>query len=188
MSLTSLLQTSEVRRRFREEFEKPTMEASPECIASPISDRPAHVGTAFDYLLRFLLRSLSPETVKDRRWVAEAAVQLLRTTRRSPWTLSILRRQHGTRLDSRTLGRDVLEAVLQLAHLDVVVRTRSGGEEGLPTSDPVSKPDLEDVRQLYEVIPQDQFRAESHCLLNPTFGRASALVGGAMQIPSSTTP
>ena len=77
MSLTSLLQTSEVRRRFREEFEKPTMEASPDCVAPPISDRPAHVGTAFDYLLRFRLRSLNPETVKDRRWVAEAAVQLL---------------------------------------------------------------------------------------------------------------
>ena len=181
MSLTSLLQMSEVRRRFREEFEKPTMEASPECVAPPISDRPAHVGTAFDYLLRFLLRSRNPETAKDRRWVAEAAVQLLPADDQEIAldTIESAKAARETFVDSGTLGRDVLEAVLQLAHLDVVVRTRSGGEEGLPTSDPVSEPDLEDVRQLYEVIPQDQFRAESHCFLNPTFGRASALVGGA---------
>ena len=114
MSLTSLLQTSEVRRRFREEFEKPTMEASPECIASPISDRPAHVGTAFDYLLRFLLRSLNPETVKDRRWVAEAAVQLLPADDQETAldTIDSAKAARDTFVDSGTLGRDVLEAVL----------------------------------------------------------------------------
>jgi hypothetical protein len=135
MSLTSLLQTSEVRRRFREEFEKPTMEASPERVAPPVPDRPAHVGTAFDYLFRFVLRRLNSETVEDRRWVAEAAVQLLPADDQEIAldTIESANAARETFVDSGTLGRDVLEAVLQLAHLDVVVRTRSGREEGLPT-------------------------------------------------------
>lgn len=181
MSLTSLLQASEVRHRFREEFEKPTMEASPDCVVPLISDRPAHVGTAFDYLLRFLLRRLNPDTIRDRRWVAEAAVQLLPEDDQDT-AQEIIKHAKSARetfVESGTLRRETLDAVLRLAHMDVVVRTRSNESDGLPSSDPVSEVDLEDLRQLYEVVPRDQFRAERFCFLNPTFGRASSLVGGA---------
>jgi len=181
VSLTSLLQTSEVRQRFQEEFEKPTMAASPDRLAPVISDRPSHVGTAFDYLLRFLLRRLNPDTIRDRRWVAEAAVQLLpeddQDTAQAIIEKAKLARE--TFVESGTLRRETLDAVLRLAHLDVVVRTRSSGSEGLPKSDSVSEADLEDLRQLHEVVPRDQFGAKRLCFLNPTFGRASALVGGA---------
>lgn len=166
------------------------MEASPECVAPPISERPAHVGTAFDYLLRFLLCSLNPEAVKDRRWVAEAAVQLLPADDQEIAldTIEFAKAARDTFVDSGTLGGDVLEAVLQLAHLDVVVRTRSDGEERLPTDDPVSKPDLEDLRQLYEVIPRHQFQAESLCYLNPALGEPRRWLVGPMPILLLTTP
>jgi hypothetical protein len=181
VSLTSLLQTSEVRQRFREEFEKPTTAASPDRVAPVISDRPAHVGTAFDYLLRFLLRRINPDTIRDRRWVAEVAVQLLPEDNQSTAQQIIeeAKSARETFVESGTLRRETLDAVLRLAHLDVVVRTRSDGSDGLPSSDPVSEVDLEDLRQLYEVVPRDQFETKRLCFLNPTFGKASALVGGA---------
>lgn len=181
MSLTSLLQTSEVRQRFREEFEKPTMAASPDRVAPLISDRPAHIGTAFDYLLRFLLRRLNPDTIRDRRWVAEAAVQILPEADQDTAQDLIegAKSERETFVESGTLRREVLDAVLHLAHLDVVVRTRSDGNEGLPNSDPSSEVDLDDLRKLYEVVPRDRLRADRLCFLNPTFGRASSLVGGA---------
>ena len=77
MSLTSLLQTKEARRRFREEFEKPSMEAEPSLTAPPISGRPSQIGTAFDYLLRFVLRRVNAGVIVDQEWTAEAAIRLL---------------------------------------------------------------------------------------------------------------
>jgi len=77
MSLSSVLETSEVRRRFREEFEKPAFESDPEPVAPSVSIRPSHVGTAFDYLLRFHLRSHNSEIASGRKWVTESALKLL---------------------------------------------------------------------------------------------------------------
>lgn len=39
--------------------------------------------------------------------------------------------------------------------------------------------DVQDLRRLYEVIPEDEFKDHDRVLLNPTFGQASRMVGGA---------
>ncbi|MCS3684282.1 hypothetical protein [Salinibacter ruber] len=38
---------------------------------------------------------------------------------------------------------------------------------------------MEDLRNLIACVPEEEFMAEDHCLLNPTFGTGSFLVGGA---------
>lgn len=181
MNLTSLLQSTEVRRRFREEFEKPKMEAKPSLSASPISSRPSQLGTAFDYLLRFVLRRLNEDVIVDREWTAEAAVRLL-SEQEKERAEQIVRNAKDSRdrfLEGGNLSEELLTATLQLARLDLIVRTGADSLDDIGSLDAWEADDLRDLRQLYEAIPFSRFEARDLCLLNPTFGKASALVGGA---------
>jgi hypothetical protein len=181
MSLTSLLQTKEARRRFREEFEKPTMEAEPSLTAPPISSRPSQIGTAFDYLLRFVLRRENEDVVFDREWTAEAAVRLLSGEEKER-AEQIVRRAKDARdqfVESGDLSEEVLTATLRLARIDLIVRTGADSLDDIGSLDAGREEDLQDLHQLYEAIPTSRFQARERCLLNPTFGKASVLVGGA---------
>jgi len=146
MSLSSFLETSEVRRRFREEFEKPAFEPDPELVAPPVSNRPSHVGTAFDYLLRFHLRRLNSEVASDRQWVAESALKLLSghgedaARKRVEWAKAA----RNDYVASGNATREVLEAALHLARLDLVART--GGRKDISTVKAVTGADIEDLR------------------------------------------
>jgi hypothetical protein len=179
MSLTSLLEADEVRRRFREEFEKPDMEARPEREAPVVTDRPAHVGTAFDYLLRFHIRHLNPETARGRPWTAGAALRLL-SGKQKEEAQKVIQRAKTARDDYVTSGEappGLIKAVLGLARLDVVVRTK--GSVDISGVEAVAEGDVDDLQRLHEIIPSYCFGAEDHCVLNPTFGKASLLAGGA---------
>ena len=78
MSLTSFLRNNQdVRDRFRQEFLKPKFSMKKEIVAPPLSNRYSLVGTAFDYLLRFYLQRLNPNTIEKENWVAETAVNRL---------------------------------------------------------------------------------------------------------------
>ena len=179
MSLTSFIQIEEVRRRFREEFEKPKMEATPELVAPPHTDRPSHVGTAFDYLMRFTLSRVNREVVRGREWVAEAALDLLSGSQREralqtiEWAKSV----RDAYVSSGETSDELYKAALNLARLDVAVRTK--GKQDVSEFDPVKGGDVEDLRQLHQNIPDAELESGKVCLLNPTFGKASALVGGA---------
>jgi hypothetical protein len=179
MSLTSLLHTEDVRRRFREEFEKPSMEETPDLIAPPLTDRPGHVGTAFDYLLRFHVRRLNPNLVHARQWVAESAVERLTGNQKEDAQLVIeqAKAARDAYVASGELTNKLLELILGLARLDLVVRT--GGNVSLAEVDAVRDNDVNDLRHLHQIIPDQRFRVDNLSLLNPTFGKASALAGGA---------
>jgi hypothetical protein len=78
MSLTSLLEdNTDVRERFRQEFTKPKFPAKNALVAPPLTANYVTVGTAFDYLLRFLIQHLNPHTSAKGHWVAEAALKRL---------------------------------------------------------------------------------------------------------------
>jgi hypothetical protein len=179
MSLSSFLETSEVRRRFREAFEKPAFEDDPKLVAPPVSDRPSHVGTAFDYLLRFHLRRLNPEVAEGRQWVAESALKLLSEPEEQSAreTVEWAKAARDDYVASGNATREVFEAALHLARLDLIVRT--AGKKDISTVEAATKDDIEDLRQLHESIPEGDLQADDICLLNPTFGKASRLVGGA---------
>ena len=78
MSLTSFLaQNADVRERFKLEFRKPAFTAIKPLLAPPLTTHYTTVGTAFDYLLRFVIQRLNPLTLDKGYWVAEVAADAL---------------------------------------------------------------------------------------------------------------
>ncbi len=70
----------------------------------------------------------------------------------------------------------LLKSAIQLAKLDGIFR---GGLPGQVVLEDVDKRDQDDLQQLVRVIPAGDFKTRAVCVLNPTFGEASVLVGGA---------
>jgi biotin operon repressor len=78
VSLTSFIRdNTDVRERFQQEFQKPKFSVKKDMVAPPLTTRYSLVGTAFDYLLRFLLQRVNSNTIDKGYWVAEKALELL---------------------------------------------------------------------------------------------------------------
>jgi hypothetical protein len=196
MSLTSFLRDKDVRDRFQQEFQKPRFSVKEELLAPPLANRYSLVGTAFDYLLRFYVQRLNPKAVTGR-WIAELSVShplsplltdvvLDADTGRISFTETDQTRQvreiierakkvHSNYLSSGEVTDEVIESTLLLAQLDPVFRA-GFVDENIGT---VHKEDVADLRNLISIVNPAVFRARELCLLNPTFGEGSRLVGGA---------
>jgi hypothetical protein len=70
-------------------------------------------------------------------------------------------------------NEELVRAAIDLAQLDLVKRI--GPLELLPIDGAMVK----DVSNMLALVRADDFRAKRTCVLNPTFGAASELVGGA---------
>lgn len=186
MSLTSFLQQSDVRRRFRETFALPKLVTQAALLAPPRSTHYALVGTAFDYLLRWYVQRLNPSALA-KRWIAEMAAEILwlsvaqgRTDLMAPakqarQIIQQAQRDHQEYLVSGQLTDHLLASALRLAQLDPLFRAgvidKNLGH--------VADDDIADLRQLIALVEPQRFKARRLCMLNPTFGAASRLVGGA---------
>lgn len=73
------------------------------------------------------------------------------------------------------MSSDLYKAVLLLAQVDVIYRA-GVVDENLGN---VDEKDIEDLKNLISVAKPEYFKAKKICILNPTFGIASQLVGGA---------
>lgn len=189
MSLTSFLSSnSDVKKRFRQEFPKPkltAMERQTKMLAPPISNRYALIGTAFDYLLRFYLQRTNP-TAKQDSWVADLAVKILwkqaaigriseSVYRKGKSIVTEAKERLSRYLITGQLNEELLESALLLAQLDSIFRQGTGHEQiGI-----VHDEDLQDLNNLISIAPSNLFKSQQRCLLNPTFGVASEMVGGA---------
>lgn len=193
MSLSTFLDRQDVRERFRQEFPKPKMVAHRDLLAPPRSKRYSLVGTAFDYLLRFHLQRLNPRAIQ-RRWVAEAGLQKLaerhlsvydvdagslsdedRSVKAGRIAFKKARIAYSEYIESGEMTDRLLKGAIYLAQLDVVFRI-GWVDENLGVA---HREDLQDLRNLLSLVKPDDFRAKRSCLLNPTFGDAARLVGGA---------
>lgn len=146
-------------------------------IAPPQSDHYSLVGTAFDYLMRFYLNYLNPKA-NTQKWVAEDAVKLIEDAEYHQKAVGIIndsKTNYDKYLLNGILSTDLIVNCLQLAQLDAVYR--AGYLE--PNLGMVDARDISDLTNLLEVAKQRDFRAKKICVLNPTFGKASNLVGGA---------
>jgi len=179
MSLTSFLRNKDVHQRFQKEFIKPKLSITKDILAPGLAtDRARLIGTAFDYLFRFYLQHLNPNAV-CRRWVAEEAVQRLSANpglqKKGQEIVEDARKNVAKLLKTGKITDGLIRSAVLLAGLDPIVRAGVGHEHiGL-----VYKHDVEDLRRLIEVIEPRHFTARKLCLLNPTFGEATSLVGGA---------
>ncbi len=198
MSLTSFLSNNQdVRDRFRQQFNKPPLATDKDILAPPLSNRYTLVGTAFDYLLRFYVKRLNPDAI-ERQWVAEhcltnpsspllvdatmeidtgTVVSYTETnlTKKAKRIIERAKVNYSAFLHSGQITDDLFESALCLAQLDPIWRAgfidKNMGD--------VQDEDVEDLRNLILIVEPKLFKAKHLCLLNPTFGEASRLVGGA---------
>jgi len=180
MSLTSFLNdNADVREAFRKEFEKPRMAVKKDLVAPPFTENYSQVGTAFDYLLRFYVQRHNRNTIDKGYWVAELSVDLLVGDRklqtRAQKIVDDARRHLAEYLRTDQMTDALVKSALLLAGLDPIYRAGLGHDKiGLVNTD-----DMRDLGNLISAVDPNIFSAKSLCLVNPTFGRASALVGGA---------
>jgi hypothetical protein len=152
------------------------------------------IGTAFDYLFRFYLERLNPKALR-RPWIAEAGLaklgkecQTITDTDTGETSFKDMnefkvgraafnraRAAHDRYVASGKITDSLLKGVIGLAQLDVVFRS-GFVDENLGIA---RREDIRDLRNLISLVKPRQFRAKRQCNLNPTFGVASRLVGGA---------
>jgi len=196
MNLTSFLENKDVRERFRQEFEMPRLAVKKEILAPPLSKRYSLIGTAFDYVIRFYIERVNPGAVTTR-WVAEGSITnplspLLKDvvidadtgkisytetalTKKARQIIEEAKTRYSEYLSSGQITTQLLASTLSLAQLDIVCRVGRVDENlGMAHEE-----DIEDLRNLVSIVEPGLFRAKYLCLLNPTFGAASHLVGGA---------
>ena len=181
MSLTSFIAIHDVKQRFSQEFPLPSAKLKGMMVAPPVTKNYTLMGTAFDYLMRFRLERLNPECV-TQPWVAETSVELTGmiprlafAQKQSKSLLKFAKKRHEAYAKTGELSEDVLRATIYLAQLDGIYRAGMI-DPNMGVADPG---DLKDLRHLVDAVKPDLFTASQHCLLNPTFGEASMLVGGA---------
>lgn len=181
MSLTSFLDNnSDVREQFKREFHKPPLRDKKDLLAPPLTKRYSTVGTAFDYLLRFYVKHLNPNTIDKGYWIAEIALDSLQNNpvlyAKGEKIILHAKERVAAFVQTGQITDELIESALSLAYLDPIYRANRGhGYIGTP----IDKKDIDDVRKLISLVNPDHFKAKELCMINPTFGIASQMVGGA---------
>lgn len=85
------------------------------------------------------------------------------------------REQHDLFLKTGVVTNGLLQTCIVLAQLDVVFRRKILVSDFLQ----FNEGDLQDLKQLINVVPRNMFDHQNLCLLDPTFGEGSSLVSGA---------
>jgi hypothetical protein len=177
MSLTSFIKEPDVRKKFAETFPLPKILLNAEIKAPPITKNYSLVGTAFDYLLRFYIKQHNPNAI-TKEWVAEIALSCVgegSLKRQLKKTIDNAKLVYQKYLKDGELADDVLKTAILLAKIDPIYR--AGYID--PNIHVVDDGDIKDLRNLINLVDKKAFTAKQICLLNPTFGTASSLVGGA---------
>ena len=78
-------------------------------------------------------------------------------------------------LENGVFSKDILKSAILLAQLDPIYRAYYID----PNMGIVDNADIQDLRNLISLVNIEDFKVNSYCLLNPTFGEGSGLVGGA---------
>lgn len=200
MSLTKLITEPEVKARLSKLIRRPVFGGGRKLLAAPLTKHYSLVATAFDYLFRFYLKRLNQQAIEQDRWVAEEIslgfdgivfyadsdrpeiVPELATDQRGrdlalqrESIITEAKENYRLYLKTGKVTDQLLRSAVGLAKLDVIFRT---GRPGLVDLEDDDKRDRDDLRQLVKVIPAGDFKEKALCILNPTFGEASRLVGG----------
>lgn len=195
MSLTALIRhPTPVRNRMSQDFPRPKLRVAADLRVPRASPSPSLIGTAFDYLLRFYLQRANSHAVA-RKWVAErahkaissygdAGILLFAGERLLPCGkvrdcmaryIRDAKRHVAEFMAGESLSTDLLRSTLKLAHCDPYYRSGRIGERfGRPRTI-----EIEELRQLAEATDWSVFESKRVCLLNPTFGQGSTMIGGA---------
>jgi hypothetical protein len=180
MSLTSFVNQRDVREKLKQEFPKPKFTNKQDLLAPPLTKNYGLVGTAFDYLLRFYIKQINPQAI-ERVWIAESSVNILKKSgfnrfyEQGYLIVTQAREEYAKFLATQQLTDELIRDSLLLAKLDAFFRVGKIDEN----LQDIDEKDVEDLRSLMSLVDANLFKSSGVVLLNPTFGLASALVGGA---------
>lgn len=179
MSLTGFIKQRDVAARIRP-FRPPVRPVDRPLRVPNRSGDPALVGTAFDYLLRIDLKRRCPHAT-EYRWVAEKSVDMLRSPnhRKAERAVFQARDTYREYLASpepdQALKQQMAHRCVTLAKLDAYYRR--GELDGTYTTAPNAM--VDELVALLDIVPFNLLAHPTSLLLNPTFGEASIMVGGA---------
>lgn len=180
MSLTSFLKIPAVKAVFAQEFPIPMISLKGEMLARPVTKHYSLIGTAFDYLLRFNLERLNPKAI-TAPWVAIQGVAVAskffsKEYEKAKKSLEEAERLYADFIKTGSVDDGgILRAAILLAQLDPIYRALVIDEN----MGKVEDGDMQDLTNLIKAVKPELFKCDYHCLLNPTFGEGSQLVGGA---------
>jgi CRISPR/Cas system-associated exonuclease Cas4 (RecB family) len=187
MSISTLLASPLTRVETREILDDLVPEYRRNVSARPVVNRscrhPQFVGIAFDYAARMELRHLAPHAAGDS-WVADVAVEMLpRASKEKRTAARVVRaaRQAAKEwaADAGSRHREIARQAAKLCQLDQVLRAGLG-----PTFGEVDGVDERGIAVETEMLlnvsaPLLGLAHRGPLSLNPNFGIASLLVGGA---------
>lgn len=190
MSLTQILELPAVDAEFRKYVRVPLSDsASPKLLVPPVGHKSySLVGTAFDYCLRFCVAAFNPGLVSDQVWIAEIALKAIEEEERwlppgLTFELAVngvfrARQLYREFLASRIFTRRLARAALFLGAIDRAYRTGPRTVETRYLKGPL-RAETDDILRLVRLLKPGWITARMRAALNPSFGEASRLVGGA---------
>lgn len=148
-------------------------------------------GTAFDYLLRSELKRLHP-SAKEESLIAENFLDRIESnsieeikcvnatvTKKQINDMNNVMKKYKKEktlfLQSGTLTNSFIELTIRIARIDPIFRASYYDD----VSKPVEQKDIEDMRALYELVPNEIRQLSDPLILDATFGEFSVKVKGA---------
>lgn len=166
---------------------------SKDCVACPRTKNSSLVGTAFDYLFRSELKRLHPGAI-EYKFIAEYSILLVdryiklkgyypaqnkkigeKELRAMENAAEKYKEKRAAFLSNGILTRDFVEATIRFARMDSIYRADFYDD----VEKEVNPLDIEDLIALYNLIPERFKKTSDPILLDPNFGKASNIVGGA---------
>ena len=200
MSLTQVVKIKEVKDFLDENFIYPKVKIKAELLAPPLTKNYALIGTAFDYLVRFYVQRINKNTCIEGRWACEISIEKLERMGSNVFLLNddyspidhlpllnkakqIVEKAKKLKeiyLKTGVFTDELLKISLLLAKLDSIYRAGIHVLRSLVKDfEYVDYNDILDLRNLVSLLRPEFFTKKDICILNPEFGRASDLVGGA---------
>ena len=184
MGLERFVKEKEARERIDAEFEMPNIICSqPIQVPLTIVSEAAIIGTAFDYLLRFFIEKNNPiQKIGKNRWCADISVAIIKRNFGNYYEmasdiLSKAKQEYAKYLKTSFIRYGLLYSAVELARLDYT--NRVGDIHPDLQTDNTPKTTVDELGALLTIVDKKLFTINEYCILNPTFGEASAFVGGA---------
>jgi len=183
MSLTSLIKDDkELRQKISATFLRPKLDKSKPLLIESNTKHAALIGVAFDYLFRFHLERIN-KVDTEKPWVSELSIERLleleRDEEKYNTGIEIINNVKSLKekfIKTGDCSIDLIKETLRMSYIDPYYRSGFGAEYIGSHAD---EEDINETKKQIDLINLEEFRAKNICLLNPTFGDASGLVGGA---------
>jgi ankyrin repeat protein len=181
INLTSFIKDPEVKKKFSEYFPLPKFDLKNEIKAPPLTQNYSLIGTSFDYLLRFYIQKYNQNCI-TKQWIAEKALEILESISLEDKLIGEVkenvreaRENYNKFLEDGIISENLLKSCILLGRIDPIFRARYID----PNINVVNKEDIQDMKNLIELVNKKDFISNNKSILNPTFGKASKLIGGA---------